>query len=142
MICDSNASPDTLEAVTQRRATNAAMLGATDLAALAAPVIGYMVHDAAAHVRQALLAMTLRVGAAAYVRQNEAVIARHDLRPVLATIAVPTIVAVGANDLMTAVACAREISDAIPAATLHIIPACGHLPPIEQPHVVADLIRQ
>ena len=50
MICDSNASPDTLEAVTQRRATNAAMFGATDLAALAAPVIGYMVHDAAAHV--------------------------------------------------------------------------------------------
>ncbi len=140
-LFDTNARPDTPEQAARRRATNAAMLGASDLAALAAPGIAYMVHSSANQgVRDVLAEMTVRVGATAYVRQNEAVIARDDLRPVLAKILVPTMVVVGADDLMTPVALSQEIASAIPAAVLHVIPGCGHLPPIEKPGVTAELI--
>lgn len=141
-LVDTNARPDTPEQTARRRATNAAMLAADDLAALAGPGIAYMLHPATgADARAALMAMTLRVGASAYVRQNEAVIARADLRPVLGTIAIPTIIVVGREDLMTPLACSQEISDAIPNARLRIIPDCGHLPPIEQPQALAALLR-
>lgn len=141
-LFDTNARPDTPEQTARRRATNAAMLAASDLAALAAPGIAYMVHPSVNQgVRDVLTEMTVRVGATAYVRQNEAVIARGDLRPVLAKISVPTMVVVGADNLMTPVALSQEIADGIPAAVLHVIPGCGHLPPIEKPSVTAGLIR-
>ncbi len=143
LLCDTNARADTPEQTATRRATNVAMLGATDLAALAAPAIAYMVHpDADAGIRDALTRMTLRVGGAAYVRQNEAMIAREDLRPVLATVAVPTMVVVGADDRMTPLSMSRELSDAIPGATLRVIPDCGHLPPVEKPRALAALMRE
>ncbi len=143
LLCDTNARPETAEQTARRRTTNAAMLGAADLAALAAPGIAYMIHPATDQsVREALTQMTVRVGVNAYVRQNEAVIARGDLRPILASISVPTMVVVGANDLMTPVIFSQEISDGIQGATLHIIPDCGHLPPIEKPRAVAALMRE
>ena len=39
MLCDTNARPDTAEQTERRRTTNAAMLGAADLTALAAPAV-------------------------------------------------------------------------------------------------------
>jgi pimeloyl-ACP methyl ester carboxylesterase len=75
-LCDTNARPDTAEQAANRQNTNAAMLATDDLAALAAPYIDYMIHPKAdSRVREALMQMTLRVGAAAYVRQNKAVMA-------------------------------------------------------------------
>jgi pimeloyl-ACP methyl ester carboxylesterase len=56
-------------------------------------------------------------------------------------IRVPTIVLVGAQDMMTPLACSEEIRDGITGAQLHIIPDCGHLPPIEKPDAVAKLLR-
>ena len=142
MLCDTNARPDTPEQTAQRLATNAAMLGATDLAALAAPGISYMIHPSADRsVRTALIQMTLRVGAAAYVRQNNAVMARGDARPGLVEISVPTMGVVGANDLMTPIALSQEICDGIDGAALRIIPDCGHLPSIEKPKDLAELMR-
>ena len=141
-LFDTNARPDTPEQVARRRMVNPAMLAAPDIIALARPAIRAMVHaDVDASVHAALEEMTRRVGAPAYVRQNEAVLARADLRPVLATITIPTLVAVGAQDAMTPVACSEEIRDGIAGAGLHVIPGCGHLPPIETPAIVADLLR-
>lgn len=89
-----------------------------------------------------MIAMSVRVGAAAYVRQNAAVAARADARPVLATITVPTIVVVGEQDVLTPPALSREIAAGIAGATLHVIPQCGHLPPIEAPVALAALMRE
>ncbi len=140
-LVDTNARPDTPEQAARRRMINAAMLQATDLAALARPAIRAMVAAAAdSSVHAELEAMTLRVGAAAYVRQNEAVLARADLRPVLATVRAPTLVVVGAEDAMTPLACAKELRDGVADAELHVIPGCGHLPPIETPQVMAELL--
>lgn len=143
LLCDTNARPDTAEQTIRRQSANAAMLATDDLAALAASSIAFMVHPKAdLRVREALLQMSLRVGAATYVRQNEALMARRDLLPILTTIAVPTMVVVGADDLMTPPAFSRTISDAVTGATMHVIPECGHLPPIERPSAVARLIRE
>ena len=141
-LVDTNARPDTSEQQAYRRMVNAAMLQASDLTALAAPAIRAMVHaDADPSVHAELEEMTRRIGAQAYVRQNEAVLARADLRPVLATITAPTLVVVGAKDTMTPVAFAEEIRGGITGAELHIVPDCGHLPPIETPQVMADLLK-
>ena len=142
-LCDTNAQPDTAEQASRRQAVNDAMLATDDLAKLAAPFIGYMVSSCTEQsVRDALTEMTLRVGATAYVRQNEAVIARGDLRPVLPMVTVPTMIVVGEHDVMTPPSFSEAISESIFGSTLHIVQNCGHLPPIEKPREVAALLRE
>ena len=76
------------------------MAGTEDLAVLAAPSIAHIVRSSIDQsVGDSLLKMTVRVGAAAYVRQNETVRARDDLLHILATICVPTNVVIGATDM-------------------------------------------
>lgn len=139
-LFDTSARPDTPEQTANRRAAVAALdkasletLGRLSLANLVAP-------DAADQVKDAVVAMGVRVGRDAYVRQQAAVIARIDSRPHLAAIAVPTLVAVGERDILTPPALAEELSDGIPGATLHVIPGSGHLPPIERPDETAALV--
>lgn len=55
-----------------------------------------------------------------------------DLRPDDATIAVPTLIVVGAQDAATPVASSRELHAAIPGSELVIIEDAGHIPAIEQ----------
>ena len=86
--------------------------------------------------------MGVRVGPEAYVRQNRAVSARGDLRNVLPSIALPTAVIVGQEDRMTPVGLSKEIHALTPGSTLHVIPDCGHLPPIEKPEVMAALLKE
>jgi pimeloyl-ACP methyl ester carboxylesterase len=89
-----------------------------------------------------MIEMSMRVGPKTYIRQNRAVSTRRDLREILPQIAVPTAVIVGEEDVLIPVAMSREIHGLTPGSTLHIIPGCGHLPPIEKPAIVADLLRK
>ncbi len=61
---------------------------------------------------------------------------RPDSQPTLPTIAVPTLVLVGAEDKVTPPEQARAMRDAIPAARLAIIPGAGHFSPLERPRGV------
>jgi pimeloyl-ACP methyl ester carboxylesterase len=141
-LVDTNARADTEEQAARRRSINAVVLAAPDLRALGTASLGSLVHPTAPEdVRRELIEMTVRVGAETYVRQNLAVSAREDLRPILATIAVPTEVIVGEQDVMTPMDLSREIHRMIAGAELHIIPDCGHLPPIETPRIMADRLR-
>jgi pimeloyl-ACP methyl ester carboxylesterase len=88
------------------------------------------------------LAMVRRAGAEALIRQNEAVMAREDLRPRLGAIACPTWVLVGEADRLTPPEHAREIAEAVPGARLEILPGAGHLPGWEQPARVNALLLQ
>jgi 3-oxoadipate enol-lactonase len=69
-------------------------------------------------------------------------IARPDSRELLATIDVPTAVIVGEHDAITAVDEAREMSEAIPDATLHVIPDAGHLSNLENPDAFNEAVRE
>ena len=86
------------------------------------------------------LAMVRRAGGAQLARQNRAMAARADLRPLLPGIACPLLVACGENDLLTPMACSEEIAAAAPNATLERLPACGHLLTLEQPGRVNELL--
>jgi 3-oxoadipate enol-lactonase len=63
-----------------------------------------------------------------------------DLRERTAGIRVPTAVIVGEEDFATPPEMARWIQEAIPGATLDILPATRHLSPLERPETVGDLI--
>lgn len=59
--------------------------------------------------------------------------ARPDRTAILPKITVPTLVLVGEDDAITPPAGARTMAEAIPGATLVVIPQAGHLAPLENP---------
>lgn len=59
---------------------------------------------------------------------------RKDRSGLLASITVPTLVAVGEHDALTPPEVARSMATAIPGAHLSVIPNAGHMAPLEQPN--------
>ena len=68
----------------------------------------------------------------AYHRANE-VLWVADMRDVAPTVAVPTLVVVGAQDSVTPPGLSEELTQLIPGATLAVIPDVGHLCNLEAP---------
>lgn len=83
-------------------------------------------------------AMSERVGQAAYVRQQVAIMNRVDSRPDLAGIKVPVLVGVGELDKMTPPALAAEIAAGIAGAELVRFADSAHLPTMENPGAVVE----
>ena len=90
--------------------------------------------------RRLALPARLDIGAEAFVRQQNAIMARPDSRPMLATIACPTLVLTGDEDSIIPNSLSVEMADGIHGAKLTIIPHCGHLPQPEQPQATADAL--
>lgn len=66
--------------------------------------------------------------------------ATMDLRPVLASIAVPTTVLVGSRDTLTPPRLARQLVAGLPDAELLVLPGAGHMLPLEAPDRVVEAI--
>ena len=79
-------------------------------------------------------------GAEAFLRQQQAIMARPDSRPGLPAIACPTLVLVGDSDQGTPPALSQEIAAAIPRSRLVVIPDCGHMSTLERPQAVTDAL--
>jgi len=62
-------------------------------------------------------------------------------RPDLPTIDVPTAVVVGDEDEITPLPLAQAMSEAIPNATLSIIPGAGHIANLEAPTAFESALR-
>jgi 3-oxoadipate enol-lactonase len=62
--------------------------------------------------------------------------ARADSRAMLPKIAVPTLVLVGEEDMLTPPDEARSLAEAVPGARLVVIPRAGHLANLESPDAV------
>ena len=88
-----------------------------------------------------VVAMAERVGRPAFHRQQRAIMHRADSRPGLGAIAVPTLVAVGEEDALTPPHLAEEMAAGISGARLARIPGVGHLPSMETPAAVTELLR-
>ena len=88
------------------------------------------------------VAQILRIGAQQLIAQNRAVMARADMRPWLADIRCPLLVAVGDQDLLTPPEHSREIAGAVPHAQLEVVTKAGHLMTWEQPALVSALLLQ
>ena len=85
--------------------------------------------------------MLLRTPVDGYV-STCATLREADLRNAIGTIATPTLVLVGDEDLATPVDLARDTAARIPGARFEIIAACGHIPSIEQPETLAALLSR
>jgi pimeloyl-ACP methyl ester carboxylesterase len=140
-LLDTSARPDTPEQTAGRRAAVEAtkQYDYTMLARLSLP--GLIAAEAPESVRDAVVAMSVRVGPEVYTRQQEATAVRPDSRPLLPTITVPTLIVVGVLDTLTPPHLAEEMRDLIPGARLEVIAGAGHLPPIEKPDAVTAVLR-
>ncbi len=141
-LFDTSAAPDTPERARQRR-LGIASIRQGRFVGVTRQLLPRLVHARHVHgpVGAEVQAMAQRVGADAYLRQQTAILGRPDSRPMLAGIAVPTLVVVGADDVMTPPSESEAIASGIRGATLHRLAECGHLPPMEQPDVSAALLR-
>jgi pimeloyl-ACP methyl ester carboxylesterase len=118
--------------------TNAAALAGLDMRAFAQSSLVGLVHpNAPQDIRNDLVEMMVRVGATTYARQYLAVAEREDQRLILPMIKIPTQVIVGAEDRLTSTRLSAKIHSAVAGSEFHIIPECGHLPPIEAPQQMA-----
>jgi pimeloyl-ACP methyl ester carboxylesterase len=85
-----------------------------------------------ARLRERILASSPRANASAL----RGLAARADSRPTLADVRVPTLVLVGAEDVLTPPSESEAIAAAIPGARLEVVPRAGHLANLEQPGAV------
>jgi pimeloyl-ACP methyl ester carboxylesterase len=81
-------------------------------------------------------AMAESTGKDAFIRQQQAIMGRPDSRPALRAIACPTLVLAGRDDQITPPELQLEMAQAMPDATLALLPRCGHLAPLERPDAV------
>lgn len=123
----------------------------TDLAAtegmdrLAEVWVGGMVHPdrvADTALIEPLHAMVCTFTPEQHAGQIDALLNRADLWPLLPTITVPTMVAVGRQDPWRTVEQHQQMAEVIPRARLEVIEDCGHLSPVEQPEEVTRLLRE
>jgi pimeloyl-ACP methyl ester carboxylesterase len=141
-LFDTTARPENPARATLRRA-DMSTVGLGRFAGITPRLLPQFIHASRLHdpVAQEVMEMTARVGAAVYVEQQTAILKRPDARPILPTIAVPTLIGVGEADAVTPPRLAEEMAAAIPGATLRIFPRCGHLPPMEDPAATTLALR-
>ncbi|MFF0509583.1 alpha/beta fold hydrolase [Streptomyces sp. NPDC004250] len=148
LLSDTSAPAETDEGKAYRNRLADRLL-AEGMAGYADEVIGKMLAsynvdalpDVAAHVLGMMRATDPRGAAAALRGRAE----RPDYRDTLATVAVPTLIVVGADDVFTPVSEAEAIAGLVPHAALSVVDGAGHLPGAEQPEhfntVVLDFLR-
>jgi pimeloyl-ACP methyl ester carboxylesterase len=137
-LLDTSARPDTPEQTAKRRDAVATARAGDFLAQAAESALAQVHPDSKddGHLRAVNTRMAAAVGLDGYARQIEAIIARPDSRPGLASIAVPTLVLVGDTDTLTPPELAEELVAGIAKASLTVVPHCGHLSTLEQPEAV------
>jgi pimeloyl-ACP methyl ester carboxylesterase len=142
-LLDTSAAPDTPQRARQRRAAMESLKHGRFLG-VTTRMLPQLVH--ARHLLGAVgdevRAMAGRVGGTAFLRQQQAILGRPDSRPLLPSIRVPTLVAVGDSDVLTPAADAEEIHRGIAGSAIHLFRDCGHLPPMELPEETAQVLRR
>lgn len=136
ILCDTRAAPDAPEAVATRfqnaaraEAEGPAFLADTLLPRLVAPETLRACPEVVARLRR-MIAGARASSVAAALR---GMACRSDARPWLAAVHCPTLVLVGQQDAISPPDEMRAMAAAIPQARFEIIPAAGHMAPMENP---------
>jgi len=141
-LLGSTARPDTAELIRLRsQACELFELGRMDEVLRAN--LGFVFHprtEGNAELTATYLEFVRRAGAEQLIRQNRAVMARRDFRPLLRQIECPLLVMCGQSDLLTPPECSEEIAAAVPHSRLELLAECGHLLTMEQPARVNALL--
>ena len=90
---------------------------------------------------EAILAMFARKSAQRFARQQNALLTRADLSPVLAGLKVPTLLLTGRQDAWATVAQHAAMQDLAPHAVLKVIEDAGHMVLMEQPEACVREIK-
>jgi 3-oxoadipate enol-lactonase len=143
-LVDTRATPDDAagrskrdEAIAKVRSEGVEPIAAAMMEKLIAPTSASKA-DLVERVRRMMLRQTPETVAADLMAMKE----RPDSSDVLAQIAVPTLVVVGDQDVLTPPTDARAMADAIPGARLVTISQAGHLTPVEQPRAVSQALSE
>jgi pimeloyl-ACP methyl ester carboxylesterase len=137
-LLDTAAGPETPQQ-TQARLPRIELAKAGRFAEVEAAMFPLLVHrdrhgDAA--LKNLVRTMADETGAEVFLRQTQAIMARADSRPTLATITCPTLVLVGDGDVLTPPERAQETAAGIRGARLVVVPECGHVSTLERPQAV------
>ena len=95
-----------------------------------------------AELREAVRQMARDTGAAAFIRQERAIMGRADSRPTLAEVRCPALVLVGEQDALTPPERAEEIAQGIAGAVKVVVPDCGHMSAMERPEGVTAALER
>ena len=143
-LMDTQATPDTAEATARRRGfiaqTGLGRFHGVQPSLL--PQIVHRDHLGDQSIIQPILEMAAEVGADGFCREQTAMIARPDSRPLLVDIKVPTLVLVGRQDIATPLVRAEEMAADIGHSQLAVIEKCGHMAPLEKPAEVSAALRR
>lgn len=90
---------------------------------------------------EAIVQMFERKSADIFERQIEALLARPNAVPVLATIQCPALVLTGQDDAWSGPARHEQMAAAIPGSRLVLVPRCGHMSTMERPAEVGAAMR-
>jgi pimeloyl-ACP methyl ester carboxylesterase len=96
----------------------------------------------AAELMPRLRAMIERFTADSYAGHVSAMLNRPEVLTVLPTVAVPTLLLSGSDDIWSPVSQQQSIRRRIPHATLFEIHGAGHMAPLERPDSVAIALRE
>ena len=145
ILCDTRANPDSPEGAAGRDDVIklARGKGADAVAERMIPVLlGRSTQQTQPQLVQQVREMIGRTSIDGMVGALEAMKARPDSTPLLATIDVPTLVVVGQDDAIAPPAVAREMTSAIPSAAMTTISGAGHIAPLEAPTAVSRVIAE
>ena len=93
-------------------------------------------------VLNTVMQMAMDLGPDVFIRQSRALQRRPDQQGTLRRAKTPTLVMCGEHDVLCPIRRHEFIAHLMPNATLQIIPDAGHLPTLEQPNAVTDLLRR
>ncbi len=144
-LMDTSARPDTPEQARRRRGLMALVARGGRFKGVTPRLLPLLLHPGRLGDEALcgeVMAMADRIGPAAFLRQQAAIVARPDSRPDLPRVGVPTLVAVGAGDQLTPPSLSAEIAGLVPGATLHVVEGAGHLLPMERPDDATRLMRE
>jgi pimeloyl-ACP methyl ester carboxylesterase len=134
-LLDTSALPETPRE-TERRLAQIALAKEGRMGEIADALFPIFVHRSRhgdQELKRTVSIMAQETGAEALIRQQKAIMTRPDARPLLVSIACPTLVLVGDGDTLTPPPRSEEIAAGVPGANLVVVPECGHLSTLERP---------
>lgn len=144
VLQDTRAGADTAEARASRAALAGKVLAEGAPAAVEAflpKLVGETTKRERPQVVEAVRERILATAPAAIAAALHGLAERADSRETLPTIEVPTLVLVGAEDVLTPPAESATMAAAIPRARLDVVPGAGHLANLENPGATNGALR-
>ena len=144
-LLDTRSRAELPEETERRRALMDLAQSGRNFTPVTSRMLPFLVHESRvkdAPLVKVIREMAERTGIEAYIRQQNAIISRPDYRPMLPSIACPTLVLCGRQDKLTPLENSEQMAAAIPGAKLVVVEECGHMSTLERPVEVNRAMRK